>query len=264
MSETKTELPKIEPAKSGRSTCKGCREKILKDTIRVGTPYQFNSPKGEVFTGYSWYHLECTPGYIIPETINTIKKSPLEDINQQKDTLSVLKQMLRDKPKKESRSQRMDRSPFLERAKSSRGKCRRCEEKIEKGVIRVAEPTLVEMEDGRKFSSNKYYHQDCYFDQIEDPESSINSIIDNSLKKHSIDELEVQEIKAQFADLFQSDSSLQEILALIGLEPIKIQFLRDKALETGIDYKLVEKAIERGMVSGVYFNPTPDMIQELS
>ena len=76
MSETKTEPPKIEPAKSGRSTCKGCREKIAKEVIRVGSPYQFASPSGNERTGFSWYHLECTPGYVIPEAINSLKENP--------------------------------------------------------------------------------------------------------------------------------------------------------------------------------------------
>ena len=264
MSETKTELPKIEPAKSGRSSCRECRKKILKDAIRVGNPYQFNSPKGDVLTGYSWFHLECTPSYVIPETINSLKRDPLEDTDQQKDVLSTLERMFKEKPKKVSQRKRNDKSPFFEIAKSSRGKCRKCEEKIEKGVIRVAESTMVELDDGRKFPSYKYYHQDCYFDQTEDPKSSINSIINTSLEKQSIDDEEVEKIKRRFADLFQSDTNIPELLALIGPEPIKIQFLREKALEKDIDFNLVEKAIERGMIKGKYFNPSPDMIQELS
>ncbi|MHA1444727.1 MAG: PARP-type zinc finger-containing protein, partial [Candidatus Hodarchaeales archaeon] len=122
MSETKTELPKIEPAKSGRSKCKGCQEKIIKDTIRVGSSYQFTSPSGSEFTGYSWYHLRCTPGYIIPEALSFLKENPLEDDDQQKNTLSTLKQMFKDKPKGKSQRQRGVKSPFFEYAKSSRGK----------------------------------------------------------------------------------------------------------------------------------------------
>jgi hypothetical protein len=264
MSETKTELLKIEPAKSSRSMCRGCQKKINKDTIRVGNPYQFNSPKGDEITGYRWFHLECTPGYVIPDTINSLNENPLADENQQQDTLSILEQMFRNKPKEEPRTQRMDQTPLFERAKSSRGKCRKCEEKIEKGVIRVAEPTMVELDDGRKFPSSKYYHQDCYFEQLEDPKTSIESILKTSLEKQTINDEEAQEVMAGFADLFQSDSKVVDLLALIGPEPIKIQFLKRKALEIGIDFKLVEKAIERGMVQGKYFNPEPDMIQKLS
>ena len=264
MSETKTELPKIEPAKSGRSKCKECQEKILKDTIRVGSPYQFTSPSGTELTGYSWYHLGCTPGYIIPEALSFLKENPFEDDNQQKDTLSTLEQMFKDKPKRKSQGQRIDKSPFFEYAKSSRGKCQKCEEKIEKGVIRVAESLMVELDEGRKFPSHKYYHQDCYFDHTEDPKTSLNSMIETSLERSTINEEDVQEIKTGFADLYQSDSSIPDLLALIGPEPIKIQFLRDKALEKGINFKLVEKAIDRGMVQGKYFNPAPDMIQGLS
>jgi poly [ADP-ribose] polymerase len=263
MSETKSETPKIEPAKSSRSTCKECRQKIMKDKIRVGNPYQFNSPKGDVLTGFSWFHLECTPGYVIPEVINSLKESPLEDKDQQKEILSTLNRMFKDKPKMEAQEQKKADSPFLERAKSSRGKCRKCEEKIEKGEIRVAEPAMVELENGRKFSSHKYYHQKCFFDNIEDPKSSLTSIIKKSLAKKSINEDDEKEIENEFADLFQSDSKISDLLSLIGSEPIKIQLLRDKSHEEGINFKLVEKAIERGMIKGLYFNPIPDMIQKL-
>ncbi len=263
MSETKTQLPKIELAKSSRSTCRGCRQKIIKDEIRVGNPYQFNSPKGDVLTGYSWFHLECTPSYVIPEVITSLKENPLDDMDQQKEILSILKRMFRDKPRKELQGQKKDDSPFFERAKSSRGKCRKCEEKIEKGTFRVAEPSLVELDDGRKFPSHKYYHHTCYFDHIEDLKSSMSLIIKKSLDKKSINEDDVKEIKVEFSDLFQKDSGISELLALIGSEPIKIQLLRDKSLEKGIDFKLIEKAIERRMIKGLYFNPTPDMIQKL-
>ena len=147
MSETKPQLPKVEPAKSSRSTCRECRQKIIKDEIRVGNPYEFNSPKCDVLTGYSWFHLKCTPGYIIPEVINSLKVNPLEDKVQQKEIMAVLDEMFKDKPSKKPQGPKRDDSPFLERAKSSRGKCRKCEEKIEKGAIRVAEPAMVELDD---------------------------------------------------------------------------------------------------------------------
>jgi hypothetical protein len=235
----------------------------MKDKIRVGNPYQFNSPKGDVLTGYSWFHLECTPSYVIPEVINSLKETPLEDRDQQKEILYTLNRMFGEKPKRESQGQKKDDSTFFERAKSSRGKCRRCEEKIEKGEIRVAESAMVELDDGRKFPSHKYYHQNCFFDHREDPKSSLNVIIKKSLAKKSINEVDVKEIEEEFADIFLSDSEISDILTLIGSEPIKIQLLRDKSLEKGIDFKLVEKVIERGMIKGLYFNPTPDMIQKL-
>jgi len=45
----------IVEAKSGRSKCRGCRQKIEKGSVRFGVvDYTFSS-KGS----YSWYHLAC-------------------------------------------------------------------------------------------------------------------------------------------------------------------------------------------------------------
>ena len=101
----------------------------------------------------------------------------------------------------------------MERAKSSRGKCRKCEDKIQKDEIRVAEPSMVELDDGRKFSSHRYYHPNCFFDQNEDPKSALSSIIKKSLEKRSITEDDVKEIEAEFADLLQVNSRISEILS---------------------------------------------------
>jgi hypothetical protein len=54
-------IPKIERAKSSRSTCRTCKQKISKDIYRVGIPYQFTRPDGEEITSYGSYHPECVP-----------------------------------------------------------------------------------------------------------------------------------------------------------------------------------------------------------
>ena len=47
-------LPRVEPAKSSRSTCRGCGRNIGKETIRVGEPAVFQE-----HVSYGWYHLQC-------------------------------------------------------------------------------------------------------------------------------------------------------------------------------------------------------------
>lgn len=44
----------VEHAKSGRASCRGCREKIGKGELRLGEPSVF-----EGRTSYRWYHLTC-------------------------------------------------------------------------------------------------------------------------------------------------------------------------------------------------------------
>jgi hypothetical protein len=45
---------KVEPAKSGRSTCKTCGHKIDKDLLRLGEPSFY-----EEHITYRWHHLAC-------------------------------------------------------------------------------------------------------------------------------------------------------------------------------------------------------------
>jgi hypothetical protein len=55
--EKETEVPavwKIEPAKSSRSTCRTCSQKIEKHELRLGEPFLYD---GHV--SYGWHHLKC-------------------------------------------------------------------------------------------------------------------------------------------------------------------------------------------------------------
>lgn len=45
----------VEPAKSGRSSCKKCKEKIEKDEIRIGT----NRTTADDIVMTSWVHAKC-------------------------------------------------------------------------------------------------------------------------------------------------------------------------------------------------------------
>ena len=262
MSITESDKPKIEPAKSGRSKCRECQEKIQKDILRVGIPYPFTTPKGEVITSYRYYHLECTPSYSIPDVISALKEKPLEDDDQQNEILEQLKQKFEKSPSKGSRSGPRRSYPFIERSKSSRGKCKQCDMKIEKSELRVAEPTLVELDDDRKFTSNHYFHINCYLQHSDNPEASLTDLIAKST--NTITEEEISTIKDQFSDLLSTDSSLKEVLALISIDPLQITTIQKYAKEKGVNFTLVEKAIERGLMRGTYFKPTPETVQKLT
>jgi hypothetical protein len=262
MSNASSDKPKIESAKSGRSKCRGCQEKIEKGVLRVGIPYPFTTPKGEVITSYRWYHPTCTPPYNIPDVISELEKEPLEDEDQKKKILEHLKQIFEKSPSRDSRREPRRTNPFIEHSKSSRGKCKTCDAKIEKDELRVAEPTLVELDNGRKFSSNRYFHVNCYLQTIDNPETVVDDLITNSSSTISDDD--ILYIKDLFSDLFSNGSSLEEVLALIKEDPIQLSKLKKLAKEKGIDFSTVEKAIERGLAQGIYFKPTPKSIQKLA
>ncbi len=264
MSSDRSDNPKVEFAKSGRSKCRGCQEKISKDIPRIGIPSPFTTPKGEVITSYRYYHVKCIPRYAIQDVISFLTKEKLDDSNLQNDTLASLNQMLQTEPSKEIKSEQQIQEPFLEYAKSSRGKCRHCEEKIEKNSLRAAEPALVELDDDRRFVTHKYYHLDCYLNNSNEPKTLINTLIDISLNKQTIDEGQVEEIKGRFSDLYAEGTGVDEILATIGVEAVTFTILRSRAKEQGVKFEQIEKAIDRGLVQGEIFKPTPDTVQKLS
>jgi hypothetical protein len=189
---------------------------------------------------------------------NTLDSSDL-----QKETHIILDEMLKTKPSKESPSEKPIQNPFLEYARSSRGKCQECREKIEKGTLRAAQPTLIEIDEGRRFVSHKYTHIDCYLNKASDPKDLIDKLLTNSLEKKTIPEDEVDQIRKKYGGLDQKATGVDEILATIGTEPIEISKLRVLSTERGVDFKLVNEAIDRGLMRGEFFNPLPDFVQRL-
>ncbi len=263
MSSERLDDPKVEFAKSGRSTCRGCHEKIPKDIPRIGIPSPFTTPKGEVITSYRYYHVKCTPRNEVPSVVNYLTTNTLDSSDLQQDTLAILNEMLKGKSSEGSSSEQPIQNPFLEYAKSSRGKCQECEEKIEKGTIRAAQPTIIELDDGRKFVSQKYAHIDCFLNKARDPKDMLEKLFKISLEKKTISEDEEDQIRVNFSDLDQKSTGVDDIIATIGNEPVEITQLRDLSKEQGVDYKIVQKAIDRGLMRGEYFMPTPDTVQKL-
>jgi hypothetical protein len=259
MSTPQSNQLKVELAKSGRSKCRGCQEKILKDTPRVGIPYPFTTPKGEVITSFRYYHLECTPRFNIAEVLSVLDKFPMEEDTLQKEAIQTLTEIKEGKfsPKQKTVQ------PYLEYSKSSRGKCRSCEEKIIKDSLRIAEPTLVELDDGRRFASNQYFHPKCYFLKIDDSQSVLKSIIDFSIEKKSIDLEDADTIEKSFTHLIDSDSEVNKIITSISSEPIELSVIYKLSKERGVEKNLLDEAIERNLMEGVLFKPTDDTIQRL-
>lgn len=264
MAQDGTDDPKIELAKSGRSTCRTCQKKIPKETPRVGIPFPFTTPAGEVVASYRYYHIDCTPPYKIAEVIVFLKKKQSEKNDLFETVLQKLERMDRKEGPEGGNLGSPSNDPFLQLSKSSRGKCRSCNEKIEKGIIRVAVPSLVELDDGRKFSSNKYYHLKCYVNQEENNEKNLVYLVEQSQSANYITKEEADTIKSEFPSLFSSDKRINEILIRIETTPIELKALKDLSKEKKIGFHLVEAAIERGLMKGEFFKPTPDTIQKLT
>ena len=259
MSAKETEIPIIEPAKSGRASCRSCRGKILKGEYRIGIPYQFTRPDGESITSYGYYHPECAPQDKIEVIIEILEKKSIDSEDKDKIRESLRKR-LEESPQSSSELLQM---AFLEPSKSARGNCRICEKKIEKGILRVAEPTQVELEDGRKFFSHKFFHIKCYLESKSDLQSIFQNLVQISLERRSIIPEEAESIKEEFEEFLTAGETAAVVLDLITEEPIELELLKTIAKEKGIPFSTVKRAIENGLLNGVYFEPTPGKIQKL-
>ncbi|MFX0124793.1 MAG: hypothetical protein ACFFAE_14275 [Candidatus Hodarchaeota archaeon] len=260
MSARKADVPIIEPAKSGRASCRNCRGKILKGEFRIGIPYQFTKADGEIVTSYGYYHPECSPQDKIKSILEILESlASIDSANRVKITESLNKRL---EERIESQNG-VKQKAFLESSKSSRGACRICEKNIDKGIFRVAEPTQVELDDGRKFFSHKFFHVNCYLESVSDNKSLLSDLIQTSLQRKTILQEEADKLERDFQELLSADETVAVVLSFITEEPIELEVLKKIAEKHDIPFGTVKKAIEKGLLNGVFFEPTPGKIQKL-
>jgi hypothetical protein len=137
----------IEPAPSGRASCRGCGGKIPNGALRFGErlPNPYADEGGEMT---HWFHLLCA-AYRRPEPrLETLATAtiPVPDADRLKaDAQSGVTH------------RRLPRVSTAARATSGRAACRACKEPIAKDSWRIA---LVYYEDGR-FTPSGFIHAGC-------------------------------------------------------------------------------------------------------
>ena len=143
----------IEPAPSGRASCRGCGGKIPNGSLRFGErlPNPYGDEGGEMT---HWFHLHCA-AYRRPEPfLETLAATPdaIPDVDQltQQAQLGVT-------------HRRLPRVSTAGRASSGRATCRACKEPIAKDTWRIA---LVFYDDGR-FVPSGFIHAGCTQSYIE-------------------------------------------------------------------------------------------------
>lgn len=138
----------LEIAKSGRSTCRGCREKIDKGVLRFGeeVPNQFSEEGG---TTFRWWHLACAAakGKLANEVRDALKSYPGEVPDRAKLDAVIAGNLHAD-------------YPYAERAPNGRARCRVCGNPVEKGTLRVAFERVVETGMGVQRGAG-YVHSTC-------------------------------------------------------------------------------------------------------
>ena len=183
----------IEVAKSGRATCRGCRQKIEKDALRFGeeTPNMFSEEGG---TTYRWWHLECAAkGKLANEVRDALKGWTGEVPNREALDKLIAEHLHAD-------------YPYAERAANGRAKCRVCDAQIEKGSLRVAFERIVETGMGVQRGPG-YLHSTCTLG-YKDAAAMGKEALQKTLAEHS--KLS-DEDKAQLAkDVDASESKMTE------------------------------------------------------
>jgi len=173
----------IEVAKSGRATCRACRQTISKDELRFGAeaPNAFGDAGAP---SYMWHHMKCGATKH-PDEFRDALKSYVGDVPEREELERVLAEAEAKKPPP---------YPHGDRAPTGRAKCLACGEAIPKGALRVA----IEREIERGMTVTKgagYLHPACAAAHVEANGSSHEALTTalrentRSLSEDDLDEL---------------------------------------------------------------------------
>lgn len=173
----------IEAAKSGRASCRSCKEPIAKGDLRLGeeVPNQFAS--GEMT--YNWHHVQCAAKKK-PAALKQALETTDVDVPNKPELLATIEVS--------GKTEKPTTFPYAEKAPTSRSTCLGCSEKIEKGELRVAIET--EVDTGAFVRKGPgYLHPHCAAEHIGDePADLFEEIKANSLnlEPSELDALEEQ------------------------------------------------------------------------
>ncbi|MGZ5685650.1 MAG: hypothetical protein ACXWG9_16115 [Usitatibacter sp.] len=135
----------FEPAASGRSKCRGCRQPLAKGELRFGERLPNPFGEGEVT---HWFHPMCA-AWKRPEALLEGLAAAAIEINGRESLENAARLALA-----QPRLQRVDGA---ETAPTGQARCRSCKELIERGAWRIR---LVFHEEGT-FSPGGYVHLGC-------------------------------------------------------------------------------------------------------
>jgi ribosomal protein L37AE/L43A len=167
------ELPPylIEAARSSRSKCRTCKRKIDKDLLRIGILLE-----GPYGTGYLWHHLNCAARRRFEDVEAAYEEVAWAD-GVDVPPLDELKKLQEAAEKKKADKKE---SPWAERAKSGRSKCKHCEETIAKDSWRVILDREVEFF-GQTRTTQVNIHPGCVAAELasDDCPTEVDSFEDN-------------------------------------------------------------------------------------
>ncbi|MBZ0117276.1 MAG: hypothetical protein K8H88_09790 [Sandaracinaceae bacterium] len=154
----------IEVAKTGRATCRTCRKKIEKATLRFGEAIvnQFDPDGGMT---HVWHHLVCAAGRM-PDKVKPVLETFEGEIPDRGEIDAALASG-GGKKGGGGTSKAKRNFPYAERAPSGRSKCLECDENIEKDAWRIAIER--EIDTGSFMTTGAgYLHPACAGDHVAD------------------------------------------------------------------------------------------------
>uniref|UniRef100_A0A667ZY40 Poly [ADP-ribose] polymerase n=1 Tax=Myripristis murdjan TaxID=586833 RepID=A0A667ZY40_9TELE len=162
----KDKLYRAEYAKSGRASCKKCKENIAKDSLRMAIMVQSPMFDGKV---PHWHHFSCFwQRAAAQSTADIAGFSDLRWPDQEKVKKAIESGGAAGGDQKGGAKGEKSLNDFaVEYAKSNRSTCKGCEQKIEKDQIRVSKKT-VDPEKPQLGLIDRWYHTACFVSRREE------------------------------------------------------------------------------------------------
>ncbi|XP_062857542.1 poly [ADP-ribose] polymerase 1 [Trichomycterus rosablanca] len=161
-------LYKAEYAKSGRASCKKCKENIAKDSLRMAIMVQSPMFDGKV---PHWHHFSCfwlQAAVQTPSDISGFSDLRWDDQEKVKKAIETGEAVGGKSDKKGAAKGVKTLNDFaVEYAKSNRSTCKGCEQKIEKDQIRVSKKS-VDPEKPQLGLIDRWYHTGCFVSRREE------------------------------------------------------------------------------------------------
>ncbi|XDC80304.1 hypothetical protein R6Z07F_011477 [Ovis aries] len=189
MAESSDKLYRVEYAKSGRASCKKCKESIPKDSIRMA--FMVQSP---MFDGKipHWHHLSCfwKVGHSIwhpdveVEGFSELRWDDQQKIKKMAETGGATDVSGKGQDGVGSKTEKTLIDFGAGYAKSNRSTCKSCMEKIEKGQVRLSKK-VVYPDKPQLGMVDCWYHPNCFVQKREElgfrPEFSASQLMGFSL-----------------------------------------------------------------------------------
>ncbi|XP_074645175.1 poly [ADP-ribose] polymerase 1-like [Tubulanus polymorphus] len=227
------DLPfKAEYAKSGRASCKSCKTSISKDSLRLAVMVQSPAFDGKI---PNWYHEKCFWNRARVKAFTDIHgfdSLRWDDQKKIKDKLG-LNSGSGDSASSESNAYKDYK---VEYAKTGQSKCRGCDDKIGKSLVRISKKEYTSFRAQMYGPADEWHHVDCFVnkrDELEFWSSMDVTLIPgfHVLKKEDRDEL-VEKIGKGDPKKRKSESSKTEPASKkMKTEDVKIEAALKKQSE---------------------------------